>query len=195
MPIAEATTLVFVSPLFVTALSMIALKERVGPGRIVCVVAGLVGVVMVARPDFRAFDYAMFLPVCSALCWATAMALTRTTQWRGDSLLTTLLWSAIAGFVLLCLVVPGLFTPLTWRQVVVAASMSLLWTGGQITVVAAYRLGQVAAVAPFSYTQIVWSLFFGWLVFADFPDRTALVGTIVIIVSGVVAARLSARGG
>ena len=55
----------------------------------------------------------------------------------------------------------------------------------------AYRIGQVSNVAPFSYTQIIWSVIFGYLFFAEFPDAITLTGCAVVIVSGIVAARRS----
>lgn len=195
MPIAEATTLVFVSPIFVTVFSYLLLKEKPDRVRLACVAAGLAGVAMVARPDIGKLDHAAWLPILSAFCWALAMVLTRPIQSRGDSFLTTLSYAASGGFVALCLVLPFIFVVPTMQQLLVAAAMSLFWTIAQIAVLAAYRIGRVSDVAPFAYTQIVWSVVFGYLVFSELPDSLALAGCAVVIVSGTIAARRSHEGG
>jgi drug/metabolite transporter (DMT)-like permease len=194
MPIAEATTLVFVSPIFVTAFSYVLLKEKSDRVRLACVVAGLAGVAMVARPDMGKLDHAAWLPILSALCWALAMVLTRPVQSRGDSFLTTLTYAASGGFVALCLVLPFIFVVPTMQQLLVAAAMSFFWTMAQIAVLAAYRIGRVSDVAPFAYTQIVWSVIFGYFILSEFPDALALTGCTVVIVSGTIAARRSHQG-
>lgn len=194
MPIAEATTLVFVSPIFVTVFSYLLLKEKADSVRLACVAAGLAGVAMVARPEMGKLDHAAWLPILSALCWALAMVLTRPIQSRGDSFLTTLTYAASGGFLVLCLVLPAIFVMPTIHQLVIAAAMSFFWTTAQIAVLAAYRIGRVSDVAPFAYTQIVWSVIFGYLVFSEFPDFLALAGCAVVIVSGTIAARRPHEG-
>lgn len=191
MPIAEATTLVFVSPIFVTLLSAALLGEAVSRLRLICVFGGLAGVVLVARPDPSGMDAAALLPIASAACWALAMVLTRVTQAHGDSFMTTLAFAASVGFALLCLALPGFFVVPDLGQLAVACAMSLCWVVGQVAVLAAYRIGRIADVAPFAYTQIIWAVVLGYLVFSDLPDLLALSGCAVVIVSGVAAARES----
>lgn len=193
MPIGEATTLVFVSPIFVTLLSATLLGEAVSWMRLLCVIGGLAGVVLVARPDPSGMDAMALLPIASAACWALAMALTRATQAHGDSFMTTLAFAAFFGFAILCLALPAFFVPPDTGQLAVACAMSLCWVAAQVAVLAAYRIGRAADVAPLAYSQIIWAVILGYLVFSELPDLWTLCGCAVVIVSGVAAARESRR--
>jgi drug/metabolite transporter (DMT)-like permease len=195
MPLAEATTLVFVSPIFVALLSALLLGEAIGWARAACVAAGLAGVVIVVRPDPSGMDGTAFLPLASAGFWATAMVLTRVVQAKGDGFMTTLAYTTLVGFALLCLALPAVFVVPRLVDFLLVSLMSLCWVAAQVAVLAAYRSGRVVDVAPFSYSQIVWALVLGVLFFGELPDAMALAGCAIVIVSGVVAARLPARSG
>ena len=119
------------------------------------------------------------------------MVLTRVVQTRGDSFMTTISYVAIGGFMSLSLLLPAIFVVPDTEQILMAVAMSLCWVISQVSVLVAYRIGQVSNVAPFSYTQIIWSVIFGYLFFAEFPDAITLTGCAVVIVSGIVAARRS----
>ncbi len=190
MPIAEATTLVFVSPIFVALLSATLLGEVIGWMRSGCIACGLVGVVIIARPDPAGMNMAAMLPLASAAFWATAMVLTRVVQARGDTFMTTLAFTALVGFALLCAALPSFFVMPRPGDLVLLVAMSLCWVAAQVAVLAAYRAGRVADVAPFSYTQIVWAIVLGFVFFGELPDGVALFGCAVVILSGVVASRL-----
>jgi drug/metabolite transporter (DMT)-like permease len=193
MPIAEATTLVFVSPIFVALLSATLLGEAIGWTRSACIAAGLAGVVIIARPDPAGMNTAALLPLGSAAFWATAMVLTRVVQARGDTFLTTLAFTALVGFAVLCFALPPFFVLPRPGDLLLLAAMSLSWVAAQVAVLAAYRAGRVADVAPFSYTQIVWAIVLGFAFFGELPDGTALLGCAIVILSGVVAAGMLPR--
>ena len=193
MPIAEATTLVFVSPIFVALLSVTLLGETIGWMRGGCIACGLAGVVIIARPDPDSMNLTAMLPLGSAAFWATAMVLTRVVQARGDTFLTTLAFTALVGFAILSFTLPSFFVWPRPDDALLLGAMSLSWVAAQVAVLAAYRAGRVANVAPFSYTQIVWAIVLGVAFFGELPDRPALVGCVIVILSGVVAAGLSSR--
>ncbi len=96
LPIAEASATGFVSPLFVTALSIIFLGERVGMRRWVATAVGLFGVLVILRPGTSAFHAAAFFPVISALSWASTLIMTRMMSGR-DPAITTMTYSSMVG--------------------------------------------------------------------------------------------------
>ncbi|MGC8469022.1 MAG: DMT family transporter, partial [Acetobacteraceae bacterium] len=108
LPLADATAMSFASPLFITALSVPLLGERVGPRRWGAVILGLVGVLIVVQPGTDAFQLAAFLPLGSAICWAMGMILTRRLAGT-DSTPTTLAWTALCG-----LVATGMMAAFVW---------------------------------------------------------------------------------
>lgn len=191
MPLAEATTLVFLSPILVVLLSALLLGEAIGRAQAVCVVAGLVGVVVIVRPDPAEMDMVALLPVAAAAFWATAMVLTRVVQVKGDTFLDTLVFTALVGFLVLTAALPFFFVMPSQDDVLLIGAMAACWLVAQAGGLAAYRVGRAADVAPFSYTQIVWAIVLGAIFFGELPDAMALLGCGIVIVSGVIASRLA----
>lgn len=186
LPIAEATALVFASPLFVTVLSAWILDERVDRVRWLIVVTGFVGVLTVMRPGSAAFQPAAVLPVCSSLAWAVAVICTRKLTVH-DGVDTTLAWSGLIGFTgLSVLALPQAVVPpadALWA----AAGMAIVWSAAQWLSVHAYHRGDVSVLAPFSYSQLLWSTLIGVVAFHHVPDAATFTGIVTILACGVVA--------
>ncbi|PZO03372.1 MAG: EamA family transporter [Hyphomicrobiales bacterium] len=195
LPIADATASSFVAPLFVTALSIPMLRETIGWRRWTATVVGLAGVLIVVRPGGSAFQSASLLPVASALSWAFAMIITRMMS-RTESPLTTLTYSAVIGFVLVSLVVPFVWQPMTWPFLLLGLFIGVSSTVGHWLLVTAFRYADASLLAPFSYLQLLWASIFGYLLFAVLPDAWTLAGAIIIAMSGLYTAhreRIRAR--
>ena len=187
LPIAEATTTSFVSPIFVTVLSIAFLGERVGARRWLATLVGLIGVVVVVRPGTSAFQPASLFALASALCWACSLVTTRRIAGR-DSAVTTMAYSAISGFVLLTVMLPFVWIMPTPREIAIGACIGFAATAGHWLVVLAYRYGDASVLAPFSYTQPIWAVVLGYLVFSEVPDAWTFVGAAIIIASGLYTA-------
>src|SRR5207342_2800848 len=100
LPIAEASATGFVAPLFVTALSIVFLSEKVGLRRWIATAIGLFGVIIILRPGTGAFHPAAFFPIVSALCWAATLIMTRMMSGT-DRAITTMTYSSITGVCIL----------------------------------------------------------------------------------------------
>src|SRR3954453_19943676 len=96
LPVAEATATSFAAPIFITALSVPLLGEKVGLRRWIATSVGLLGVLVVVRPETSGFQPAFILPLLAALGWASAVVVTRRTS-AADDALTTLSDSAVIG--------------------------------------------------------------------------------------------------
>lgn len=187
LPIAEATAINFVSPAFITALSIVFLGEKVGVRRWAAVALGLTGVLIVARPGSGAFQSAAIFPVMTAACWASAMVATRRIA-GGDRTATTLFWSATIGAgVLTALLAFNWSTP-TAVQIGLGILVGLVSSLGQWFVAAAYQLAAASFIAPFSYTQLIFATTMGYLVFGAVPDQWTVLGGCIIIASGIYTA-------
>jgi drug/metabolite transporter (DMT)-like permease len=187
LPIAEATTTSFVSPIFVTVLSIMFLGERVGLRRWLATLTGLIGVIIVVRPGTSAFQPAALLAITSALCWACSLVTTRKIAGQ-DTAVTTMAYSAITGFVLLSMLLPFFWIAPTLHELAIAACLGIAATSGHWLVVLAYRYGDASVLAPFSYTQPIWATILGYAIFSDVPDGWTFVGAAVIIASGLYTA-------
>ena len=188
LPMASATTMSFVSPLLVTALSIPLLGERVGPRRWAAVLVGLGGVLIVVRPGTDSFDPAAVFPLLSALFWALSLIATRRIG-GFDGPATTMIYSAITGLAVASGFLPFAFVPPGPREVALAGLMAAAATAGQFLLVNGYRFAAASVLAPLSYTQLIWSGLLGWLVFGGLVDRWTVLGAAVIIGSGVYTAR------
>lgn len=192
LPLAEATALAFASPLFVTVLSAWLLREQVDRVQWLVVTVGFFGVLVVMRPGTTAFQFAALYPLCSSLAWAIAVICTRKLT-QHDGVDTTLLYSGLFGFLLLTLVaLPQLVVPPP-ATVGIAVAMALVWSAAQWLSVNGYHRGDAAVLAPFSYTQLLWSTLIGIVAYRHVPDAATLAGIGTILVCGVVAAWWSTR--
>ena len=116
LPIAEATATSFAAPIFITALSVVVLGEKVGYRRWAATFAGLIGVLVVVRTGTSAFDPASILPLMAALSWASAVVVTRQTS-AVDSALSTLAYSAVIGVLVLSALLPFFWMPPDWSTI------------------------------------------------------------------------------
>ena len=184
LPLELCAAIGFVSPLFVTALSIPFLGERVGLRRWIAVLIGLLSVLMILRPGGVSFQLAMLLPLGSSLCWAMGLILTRLMR-DSEEPLTVLAWSSLVGVVAVSpLVWPVWQTPNSsqWTILILLGVFNGL---GQYLVIRAFMLASASLLAPFSYSIIIWSMLIGLVVFNSFPDAITLLGTAILIAAGL----------
>ena len=187
LPIAEASATGFVSPLFVTALSIVFLGERVGVRRWIATALGLIGVLIILRPGTGAFHAAAFFPIVSALAWACTLIMTRMMSGR-EHALTTMTWSSIAGVCILSALVPFAWVAPSWRDILFGVFIGVASTAGQWIVVLAFRYADASVLAPFSYTQLLWVSILGFVIFGELPDILTVTGAVFIVGSGLYTA-------
>ncbi|MDB5590126.1 DMT family transporter [Enterovirga sp.] len=187
LPLASSTTINFVSPLIVTALSIPLLGEKVGFRRWAAVCVGLVGVLVVVRPGSGTFGWAALLPILSATCWATAVITTRRLGGL-DGAWTAMTYTALIGFAVLSVVAPFDFVQPTGHELLLAAGMALLATAGQFLTVLAFGRAPASLLAPFTYVMLLWATGLGYLVFDTVPDGWTWVGATIIVASGIYVA-------
>ena len=187
LPIAEASATGFVSPLFVTALSIIFLGESVGLRRWLATATGLIGVLIILRPGTSAFHPAAFFPLISALAWACTLIMTRMMSGR-ERAATTMTWSSIAGVCILSALTPFVWVAPSWQDVLFGVFIGIASTAGQWIVVLAFRYADASVLAPFSYTQLLWVSILGYVVFGEVPDVWTVTGAVFIVASGLYTA-------
>jgi drug/metabolite transporter (DMT)-like permease len=187
LPIAEASATGFVSPLFVTALSIAFLGEKVGVRRWLATAVGLIGVVIILRPGTSAFHPAAFFSLVSALTWACTLIMTRMMSGR-ESAITIMTYSAITGVCIISALVPFVWVTPSWHDILFGLFIGVASTAGQWIVVLAFRYADASVLAPFSYTQLLCVSILGFIVFGEIPDIWTVVGSIFIVVSGLYTA-------
>lgn len=187
LPLAEAATISFVSPVLITILSVPLLGEVVGLRRWAAVAVGLLGVLVVVRPGTAAFQPAALFGLASSLAWAVAVIITR--KMSGANAAAMLLWSALTGLAVLTLMLPFVFVRPTLWELGFGMLLGVVASTGQYLMVYAYRYAGASMLAPFSYAQLIWAVIAGYVVFHALPDGWTLAGGAIIAASGLAAAR------
>ena len=187
LPIAEASATGFVAPLFVTALSIIFLSEKVGLRRWIATAVGLIGVLIILRPGTGAFHPAAFFPLVSALAWACTLIITRMMSGT-ERAITVMAYSSIVGLCILSALVPFVWVTPTWHDIAFGILIGIASTAGQWIVVLAFRYADASVLAPFSYTQLLWVSVLGYFIFGEVPDAYTITGAAFIVASGLYTA-------
>lgn len=184
---ATAVTLAFAGPMFVTALSVPILGDRVGPYRWTAVLVGFAGIVWVVRPGSDLFSLYALLPLGAAFGYAMSTVLVRLIGNDSPSALIHLYGTAttLAAALVMTLATGG-FVPVAgpghWTWIVV---MGLLGGTGVLCLVVAYRMTRPSNLAPFDYFGIVYAFLVGWLVFGEAPYDRLFPGTLLIVAGGL----------
>ena len=192
MPVANAIAIFFVEPLILTLLGAALLGERLGWRRLSAVGVGLIGALVVLRPNVAAYGWTAAWPLATALLFAGYMLTTRVMTrtgghlglqfWTGVFAALTLSAAVLAG----AAVDPGsvVLAP-TGRELALFAAMGLLAAVAHGLILAAISRVEAGVVAPFQYLEIFSATLLGWLVFGDFPDAMTWAGTALIVAAGV----------
>jgi drug/metabolite transporter (DMT)-like permease len=174
----------FSAPFFVAALSGPVLGEWVGARRWAAIGVGFIGIMVVTRPWFGPAHPAVILALLATVSYATYFLLTRLLA-RSDSNETTLFYSNFVGAVIMLPVVPFFWHPLDLWQVALLILAGALASFGHYLLIAAHRHAPASLLSSFIYSQLIWVVILGYLVFGDLPDRYTLAGAAIVIASGL----------
>ena len=184
IPLADAVAISFVAPLFVVALSIPLLGERVGPRRWAAVLIGLAGVMVIVRPGFGDVHWAYGLMLFMALVFAIFVIVTRMLT-RTEETLSILFYAALMGTIGTSALLPFFWQTPTLVQVGWMAAMGAIGGVSQLLMINAYKVATASTLAPFQYIQIIFAAFWGYLIFGDFPDNWVIAGGTIVIASGL----------
>jgi drug/metabolite transporter (DMT)-like permease len=184
LQLSETATISFLTPIFVALLAGPLLGERVGAERVAAIVVGFLGVAIATRPGTAAFQPIVFVAVAGVICNSAYVLATRRLA-AEDPPQTTLAWTQIAGIVFLTPMLPWVWrhpaTPEVW---LLMAGMGVFEAAGHALLIVAHRFAPAAALTPFSYTQLIWMIVSGLLVFGDWPSGATLVGASMVVACG-----------
>jgi drug/metabolite transporter (DMT)-like permease len=184
MPLADVYAIVFAGPLFLTALAVPMLGERVGWRRWSAVAVGFVGVLVILRPGTGMLSGAALVCLLGSFLYALAMIMIRLLGRTEGTV------AIVVYFTLTCVAVGGIGMIPDWVTPTgpdLATLVAIGVTGGiaQLFITSAFRMAPAGTLAPFEYTALVWGLAFGWLFFGDWPDGLVFVGAGIVAASGL----------
>ena len=184
MPLADVFGIAFSAPLFVTALSVPLLGERVGIRRWSAVAVGFVGVLIMLRPDSGVFASASWIALFATVLYALGQIfvrdLTKTETTTGIVFyvtLTTTVASAVA--------MPFQWVTPSAVDAPLLAAVGILGGVAQLAFTRAFRLAPAAVISPFDYTGLLYAAVIGYAVWGDVPTLPFLIGAAIVIASGL----------
>ena len=173
-----------VSPIFVTILSAIVLKEYVDIRRWAGVIIGMLGALIIIGPGSDVFSITMVLPAIAALCYASYVISTRYLS-QGEPAVTNFIYSSLIGSILSSILVIPSWTPINTEELFVFSGFGLLGALGHILLIYAFRMSEASFLAPFIYMNLVYGSLWGFFLFDEIPSFFTISGAAVIVSSGI----------
>lgn len=184
LPLAQVYAILFASPLLITVLAIPILGEQVKLRRWIAVAIGLTGVLVVLRPGQAELELGHLAALVSAICGSFASIIVRKIG-REERTVVIMLYPMMANFVVMAALLPLVYQPLPLADLGKLGIIAVLaWTAGRF-LIAAYNNGEAVIVAPMQYSQILWATMYGLLFFDEQPDRNTIIGSAIIIASGL----------
>ena len=186
VPLTVASALMFTSPIIVCFLSIWFLKEKVGPWRIFAILLGFIGVLIVVRPFGEVFHPAMLMVIYNATALALYSIMTR----RLSGIVAVDTQQFYMGALGTIIMFP--FAVLTWQSPesalgwMILISLGVLGWGGHQFLTNAHRFGTANTLMPYTYSFMIYVAIWGYLLFGDVPDRWTIIGSLVIVGSGLI---------
>lgn len=185
MPIANLSAILQFLPLAVTLAAAILLREAIGWRRLTAIMTGFAGVMLIVQPGTDAFDRWSVLGLISVTCVVIRDISTRRLSKSVPSVAVALL-ASLAVTLSAAAVLPFIdLGPVGLKQAAQIVGAAAFLIVGYLTVVMTMRVGEISFIAPFRYVSLVVAILLGWLVFGDFPDGWTLLGSAIVVATGV----------
>ena len=185
LPLANAVALLMVGPLFVTALSVPLLGEKVGMRRWAAVGTGFVGALIIVRPGVGdSFQWASLLLILAALINALFQITTRKLT-TTEQPLTTHAYLTLTGLAVTSALVPFFWIGVSTDALILLAAQGVMGNASNLCLIAALHRAPASTLAPFNYITLAFAAALGYLIFDQFPDHWTITGALVIVASGL----------
>ena len=191
MPLADSIAIFFIEPMILTILSVFFLGEVVRIRRIIAIIIGFIGAIIIIRPQFSDVGLISLLPLITAASFATYMLITRyfaekispvQMQFQMGLIIAPILGISVFLF-------PNIrgfeMTTPNWYEWQLLVGLGLVATGGHLLLVFAASKIPANLLAPFQYVEIIGATFLGFFVFGDVPTVYTLIGITLIVLSGL----------
>ena len=184
LELAEAVAIFNISPLIITILSVVILKELVGVRRWLGVLTGLAGALIIIQPGTEIFTMASFLPVIAAFCFAGYAISTRFLG-SDEPHATSFFYTTLIGAIAASLLVPFAWDTPTTRDLIAMSTFGIIGAVGHILLIIALGHAQASVLAPFTYLGVLFGALWGFFFFAEIPSTVTFIGAFVIIGAGL----------
>ena len=185
IPIADATSIAFVAPLFVIILSYFILKEPIGIRRWLAVIIGFSGTLIIIRPGFEMINFGHLFIIVAACLFAFRQIISRLLA-PTDNPVTTAFFTAYTSVFIFVLFQPWIWTPITDKKHILLFIVFATLAGtAEFLVIKSLQMAHAVVVSPLQYTLLIWVTVFGFIIWGIIPDFWTFLGAGVIITTGL----------
>ena len=184
MPLASAVAINFSTPLWATLAAILIFRERVGGARWAALIAGFSGVLIISQPGVGAFQLASMYAVINAVLYGSVTAGVRGMT-RTESAETLTMYQMWLITIFIVLLLPFGFVMPDWHDAAVMVGIGIAYAFGQYWWTRALLLAPTSAVSPFYYFSLIWAIGLGYLVWGDVPTISLLLGSVIVVGSGL----------
>ncbi|RXJ93325.1 hypothetical protein CRV00_11775 [Malaciobacter molluscorum] len=197
LPLANSTALFFAEPLFLTILSIVFLNEKITRNHLIALFLGLIGTLIIIRPNFSLYGIASFLPIGSAFFYALYLIFIRISTDLGSKISVQFYNSIVASIFIFIFLIVGqiydidvmMFKSIDSSLYILIFCLGFLAVIVQLLISSAFYHAKASSLASFQYLEIISATFLGWLIFNNTPDELTILGAIIVICSGIYLAR------
>ena len=182
--LAEASAIFNISPVLITLGAFLFLREQIGPRRLIGILVSLLGALIIIRPGSGVFTIYALLPLSAAIFYSAYNLATRFVG-TDESPWTSLFYSAIFGAICYSIYIVFHWNPMSNNALLLTIIIGLFGTAGHICLIRALSLGEASLVAPFIYTNLLFTTIWGLVLFGDFPDLWTITGALIIVAAGI----------
>ena len=181
LPLAETTSMVFISPLLVALFAGPILGEKVSRRQWLLIVTGFCGVLLIARPGGAVFGVGMLYALACSVCYALYQVLTRKLT-ATEPPIRLLFYNGLLGTLITSLLVPSCWSNVvpSLTQTSIILSLGVYGCIGHFMIIRAFSETPASIISPLLYSQLVWATLLGWQIFGQFPDLLTLLGMLII---------------
>jgi drug/metabolite transporter (DMT)-like permease len=181
----EVLSIIFTFPFIVAIASGPLLGEWIGWRRWCAIGFGFAGVLVITRPGFGGMHPAALLSLAATICYGLYAVITRIVS-RVDSNQTTLFYANFIGALVMLPIIPFVWqTPGNWTIALMLIATGVLGSLGHFFLISGHKLAPAAVLSPFIYTQLIWVVILGYLVFDHVPTQWTMAGAAMVIGSGL----------
>lgn len=193
MPLADAVAIGFAAPIFLTALSVPLLGEKVGVYRWAAVAFGFAGVLIMVRPTGDVLNSGALFALANAMFGALlSIGIRRLSATEASA--TLVFYQAIITFLIATATLPFFaWVPIGWVDFFLIGAIGICSGVAQFWWTQAFRFGPAAILAPFSYLSMIWAVLMGYFVWGDIPTPTLIAGAVIVATSGLFIAYRETR--
>ena len=182
--LAEASAIFNISPVLITLGAFLFLREQIGPRRVIGILVSLLGALIIIRPGSGVFTIYAILPLGAAIFYSAYSLATRFVG-ADESPWTSLFYSAIFGAICYSIYIVFHWNPMSNNALLLTIIIGLFGTAGHICLIRALTLGEASLLAPFIYTNVLFTTIWGVVLFGNFPDFWTIVGALIIVAAGI----------